>query len=624
MSQKRAKSRLADIFRLVFISAVAFVAIIGIVAERLGLLEAVVEIIPAPVALAAMLLGGYPVFRGAYNGLKAKLINADLLMSLGIIGAAAIGEFVASALIAFFINIAHFIERFTVKKSREAIKELVKLAPKTAHVKRDEQEIDIKVEELTLGDIVIVKPGENMPADGIVIAGLSSVNQASVTGESIPVQKKSGDKVFAGTINEHGVLQVKVVKVGEDTTLGKIITLVEEAIASKSRLQIFADRFATYFLPIVIVAVVLTYLVSRNLIYSIAVLVVACPCSVALATPLAVVASAGNAAKRGLLIKGGLYLEALAKVDVVAVDKTGTLTIGKPKVTDIITFSENEEKIIQLAAAVEKYSEHPLATAILEEAKARNICVTDPEKFMVTPGKGITGEVQHQRILLGNRQLIEEKEIKLPVEALRKIEELESQGKTVLLLAQESHVTGLIAVADIVRKEAPKSIQKLEELGIKRFILLTGDNERTAVAVAKQLGISEYKANMLPEDKIEYLKTLQAQRLRVAMIGDGVNDAPALAQADVGIAMGAIGTDVAIEAAHVVLMQDNWEQIPEAIRIGRRAYNTIKQNITFGILFDLIGMSLASIGIIGPVLGSALESLTDIFVFLNSAKLLRK
>ncbi|MBS7636817.1 cation-translocating P-type ATPase [Candidatus Bathyarchaeota archaeon] len=624
MSQKLTRLHLANIFRLFFISAVAFVAIIGIITERLGLLEAVLERIPAPIALVAVLLGGYPIFRSAYNGFRAKLINVDLLMSFGIIGAAVIGEFIASALIAFFMNIAHSIERFTVKKSREAIKELVKLAPKTAHVKRDGQEIEIKVEELAPGDIVIVKPGESIPADGIVISGLSSVNQAPVTGESIPVEKKTGDKVFAGTINGHGVLQVKVLKVGEDTTLGRIITLVEEAIAHKSRLQIFADKFTTYFLPIVIVAVGLTYLLSQNIVYAVAVLVVACPCSVALATPLAVVASAGNAAKKGLLIKGGLYLEALAKVEVIAVDKTGTLTIGKPNVTDIITFGESEKEVIRLAAAVEKYSEHPLATAILEKAKALNINVNDPEKFMVLPGKGIIAEVQHQRILLGNSQLIEERGIKLPTETLRKIHEMESQGKTVLLLTRNSHVVGLIAVADMVRGEVPKAIEKLKKLGIKRFVLLTGDNERVAAAVAKQLGISEYKANMLPEDKIEYVKALQAQGLRVAMIGDGVNDTPALAQADVGIAMGAAGTDIAIEAAHVVLMQDNWEQIPEAIRIGRKTYNTIKQNITFGILFNLIGMSLASIGVIGPILGSALESLPDVFVFLNSSKLLRE
>lgn len=620
----RGKSHLGDAIRLAFVGVIGVMALVEIVVERLGLLEVAVEGIPAPLALAAVLIGGYPIFKSAYLGLRAKSINTDLLMSLGIVGAAAIGEFVSSALIVFFMLIAHFLEKFTMGKAREAIKELMGLAPKTARLWRHGEETEVGVEELRPGDIVIVRPGEKIPVDGKVVAGLSSVNQAPITGESIPVEKKPGDEVFAATINELGVLQIEVANVGEDTTLGKIIGLVEEAEAAKAPVQKFADRFTTYFLPIVVSAAAITYLVSRNPVFAIAVLVVACPCAVALATPLAVVASVGSGARRGLLIKGGLYLEALAKIDTVVVDKTGTLTFGRPKVTDVLSLKGlSKARIVGLAASLEKYSEHPLASAVLTEARVLNLTVPEPERFEVLPGRGIVGRTGGELIALGNRLLMGAKAVEIPAEAHRQAEALESQGKTVLFLAREAKVVGLIAVADVIRDEVPQAIQELKGLGIKHLMLLTGDNERTASAIAERLGIPEYKANLLPQDKIEEVKRLQGQGRKVAMIGDGINDAPALAQADVGIAMGVAGTDVALEAATVALMRDDWSQVPQAIRVGRRTFRTIKQNLAFGVLFNVIGITLASIGILTPVLAAAAQSLPDVAVFLNSSKLLR-
>ncbi len=612
--------RLFAMIRLLFVGGVGLLALLEIVAERLGWLEPVNDLVPAPLALTAVLLGGYPIFKSALLGLRARSVNVDLLMTIGIVAALSIGEFVSAALLVLFILIAHFLESFTTDKARAAIRELVALTPQRACILRDGIEVEIPAGELRPGDMVIVRPGEQIPADGMVVDGRSAVNQASITGESIPVEKSAGDDVFAATLNELGALRIKVTKVGADTTLGKIIRLVEEAESAKAPVQRFADRFTAWFLPIVIIAAVLTYLISGNIVFTIAVLVVACPCAVALATPLAVVASVGSAARRGLLIKGGLYLEALAKVDTVLVDKTGTLTFGRPEVTDVI--GDNGAQLAALAAGLERYSEHPLATAILAEAAQRGLPLPQPEDFAVVPGKGVTGMVDGRFALLGNRALLAANRVDVPSGLEEQAARLERQGKTVVFAAQDSVALGIIAVADVIRDEVPGAIETLKQMGIHHLIMLTGDNERTATAVAGQLGI-KYRAELLPQDKIAVVQELQAQGCRVAMIGDGINDAPALTQADVGIAMGVAGTDVALEAADVALMRDDWSQIPEAILIGRRAFRTIKQNISFGVVFNIFGIGLASVGILAPVMAAAAESLPDVAVFLNSSRLLR-
>ncbi|NOZ50809.1 MAG: cadmium-translocating P-type ATPase [Chloroflexi bacterium] len=617
-------ARLFSIIRLAFVGVIGLLALLEIVAERLGLLEPVVDLVPAPVALAAVLIGGYPIFKSALLGLRARSINVDLLMAIGIVAAASIGEYVSAALLVLFILIAHFLESFTTDKARAAIRELVALTPKQARVLRQGREIEIRAEALNPGDIVIVRPGENIPADGQVIDGHSSVNQAPITGESIPAEKGPGDEVFAATLNELGSLRVKVTRVGANTTLGKIIRLVEEAEGAKAPVQRFADRFTAYFLPVVITAAVLTYLISGNIVFTIAVLVVACPCAVALATPLAVVASVGSAARRGLLIKGGLYLEALARVDTVLMDKTGTLTLGKPQVTDVVATTDDRTAadLLRLAGGLERYSEHPLAGAILSETERRRISLPQPQEFVVVPGQGVTAHLEGQAILLGNRKLMAAHGVSLPSTLEERAIALEHEGKTVVFLAQGDVVLGLLAVADVIRPEVPAAIAALKGLGIRHLLLLTGDNERTAAAVAAQLGV-DYQADLLPQEKIAVVQQLQAAGRKVAMIGDGINDAPALTQADVGIAMGVAGTDVALEAADVALMRDDWSQIPEAILVGRRAFRTIKQNISFGVVFNIVGISLAAVGILAPVMAAAAESLPDVAVFLNSSRLLR-
>lgn len=619
----------AGIARFAFIAAVAGLALVGILVERLGILNGVVAQIPAPIAVLAILIGGYPIFKSALLAARARQINADLLMTVAITGASILGEFVSAALIVFFMSIAHFLENFTTERSRAAIRQLIALAPKTARIKRNGAEIEIPVDQLHAHDTMSVRPGERLPADGVVVDGASAVDQSPITGESMPVEKRIGDAVFAGSVNQRGVLQVNVTRVGRDSMLGKIIRLVEEAEAAKAPVQKFADRYSVLYLPVVVGAAMLTFLVTQNPTNAIAVLVVACPCAIALATPLAVVASVGRAARQGILIKGGLYLESLAKVDTLVMDKTGTLTFGKPKVTDVVSCSklqvsgEDSETILRLAAAAEKFSEHPLASAILEEANTRGIAIDAPSSFEVIAGQGVIARLNGDEIVFGNQHLMEARGIVVGEELRARAAELEREGKTVMLLSSNSHAAGLIAVADQVREQVPDALKRLQALGIKRMILLTGDNQRVASALAKKLDV-EFRAEMLPENKIDFIRELQSKGHRVAMIGDGINDAPALAQADVGIAMGVAGTDVAMEAAHIALMTDEWENVPAAIRLARRAFRTIQQNIAFGLLFNFAGLTLASTGILTPVMAAAAQSLPDVAVFLNSSKLLRK
>jgi len=634
-AQQNRAALLADRARLAFIGAVGLLAVVAFVAERTGLVEAALERVPPWLALLAVLAGGVPIFVAAIKALLARQITADVLMAVGITAATALGEFAAAAMIVFFMTIAHFLESFTTERSREAIRSLMRIAPKTARVLRDGAEVEVSIEQVQPRDRVLVRPGEQIPVDGRVLTGHSSVDQAPITGESLPVEKNEGDKVFAGTLNQLGMLTVDVTCIGRDTTLGKIVRLVEEAEASKAPVQKFADRYSSYFLPVVLGIGLLTMLVTRDPRHGIAVLVVACPCAVALATPLSVVASMGAAARHGILIKGGLYLEALARVDTVVVDKTGTLTLGKPSVTQILNLESQisaqaastqnpTSEILALAASLERYSEHPLAGAVIAEASARGLPLDGARDFAAIPGKGVTARVNGDVVCVGTRSLLDERSVQVSADDARRAEELEVQGQTVLWLARGTEALGLIAVADVIRPEVPSAIAELKKLGVRRIVLLTGDNERTAQAVAAQLGIREVRANLLPQDKIEAVRELQAEGRKVAMIGDGINDAPALAQANVGIAMGAAGADVALEAAHVALMRDDWRQVPEAIRVGRRTFRTIQQNITFGVLYNIAGVSLAALGILPPVLAAAAQSLPDVAVFLNSSRLLRR
>ncbi len=575
-------------------------------------------------SIIAIVVGGYPLIKHAYIDLREKAITADVFMALGVVAATAIGEFRSAAIIAFFMLISEFIDSFTMEKSRKAIKDLIDMAPKTARVKRGDTEVEIPVEEVKKGDIVVVKPGEKIPVEGVIISGRGSINQAPITGESIPVEKKEGDVVYAATINQLGVLFIKVTHTGQDTTYARIIKLVEEAESSKAPVQRIADKFATYFTPAILAIATLTFLITWKITNAIAVIVVACPCTVAIATPLAVVASMGRAAKKGIIIKGGRYLEALAKVDTIVMDKTGTVTMGDPVVTDIEGFAEHDDKeIISCAAAVERYSEHPLAKAIIKKTAEIGAAVPEPEEYRVVPGMGIEATVNGKRIILGSRDMLRNKNI-VPSEGVEKyILEKEEEGKTALLLSHDGIVCGVISVADIIREGSIEAISSLKKLGFDEPIMLTGDNPRTANAIASSLGIKNVMARLLPEDKVNKIKELTSKGRRVLMVGDGINDAPALAQAHVGIAMGAVGSDAAIEASDVALMRDEWKQVPEAVTIGRKTFSIIKQNLAVGIIFNLVGITLASTGVLSPAMAAVAHVMPDVLVFLNSSRLLK-
>jgi Cd2+/Zn2+-exporting ATPase/Cu+-exporting ATPase len=579
--------------------------------------------LPFDIAILGVIIGGIPIFRDFYFSIRAKTITVDTPFTIAIIASLAIGEFLTAGVLVFWMLIGKIFDEFTTERARRAIKELIDLAPKTARIKRNGEEVEVDIEEILPDDIVIIRPGERIPVDGVVIAGQGSVDQSPITGESLPVEKRAGDEVFAGTINELGALQVKSIKVGEDTMLAKIIELVEEAESAKAPVQRVADRFAAYFTPAVLGAGVITYLLTGRIMTSLAVMVAACPCAVALAAPLAIVASFGRAAKKGIIIKGGIYLEALARINTIVMDKTGTITFGEPRVTDVLSLDKTDEReIIRLAASVEVLSEHPLASALVAEAKRLSLPVIEPEDFQTLPGMGVVAEINGEEVVLGNPRLLKERAISMLPEARLKAQSLEEQGKTVMFLAQDSRVRGMIAVADVIRDEALMAIEELRSIGIKHLVMLTGDNQTTAAAIAKRLGI-EYRAELLPQHKVEEIKRLQAVGRKVAMIGDGINDAPALAQADVGIAMGVAGADVAIETADVALMRDDLQQVPEAIRIGRRTFSVIKQNLGEAVVFNALGITLAAVGILPPAMAALAHILPDIAVFLNSSRLFR-
>lgn len=613
------------LLRLAFVGVVSLIALVEITGESLGLFHRVEIVVPVPLALAVVIIGGYPIFWSALQGLRRRQITINAVMSVGILAAAATGEVISAALIVFFMLVARYLEGKTTGRARRAIAELAELAPKTARVKREGVEETIAVAALSLGDQVVVRGGEQIPIDGLVLLGQAIVNQAPITGESLPVEKNTGDEAFAGTLIERGYLEVTVQRTGAQTALGRIIHLVEEAETQKSPVQKFADRFSAVFLPCVLTLAGLTFLISHHPEAAVAVLVAACPCAVGLATPLSVVAAVGAGARRGLLIKGGLALEQLAKVDTLVVDKTGTLTTGRAQVTGLVRFDEQmrEDELLAWAAAFEHTASHPLASAILQAAAERGVPVPEIDQVEVRPSRGIVGQVHGETWLLGAWRLLEEEGVHLSRQQQCQLTALEEAGQTVLVLVRSGQVLGAVAVADTLRSEVRPALARVRALGITRLIVLTGDNERAAQAMAKAAGIDEVHANLLPEDKIALIRRLQSEGRRVLMVGDGINDAPALTAASVGIAMGTIGTAVAQEAADVALLRDDWRQVPEAIQLGRRTARTIRQNIFFGVGFTMLVMGLASFGLISSIIAAASQSFPDVAVALNASRLLR-
>jgi Cd2+/Zn2+-exporting ATPase/Cu+-exporting ATPase len=605
--------RIITFFGIVF-GAVLFVAVIG---EWLGLFESLTKRVPWPFWLVFVVVGGWPVLSEVVRAGLRRRVTSHTLMTVGMLAAMAVGEWAAAVIVVFFMRVGEFVESFTAEQARRAVKNLTAMAPQTARVERDGTEIEVPVADVRVGETILVRPGEKIPVDGVVVSGQATVDQATITGESIPVEAGPGTKVFAATIASLGSLRVRAQKVGEDTTFGRVVKLVEEAEANRGDVQRFADRFSGYYLPVVMSVALFTYILSRNPLATAAVLVVVCSCSFALATPLAMIASIGAGARRGLLIKGGKYLEALNRADVLLLDKTGTLTLGRPEVTEIIPFTGfSSDEVLALAASAERYSEHPLACAVRDAAKVRNLPFGDPEDFESVPGIGVRAWVNDRLVAVGSRRII------LESDSLSSLPDLEAQGKTTLYVVCDGKPAGVLAAADTLRPEVPAAITEMRRLGMQRIELLTGDNKRTAASVAEGLGLY-YRANLLPEDKIAIVKEYQTKGHVVVMVGDGVNDAPALAQADVGIAMGAAGSDISIEAAHVALMREDWTLVPELFRIARRTMGVVRLNLVFTACYNVAGLSLAASGLLPLTLAAALQSLPDLGILANSSRLLR-
>jgi Cu+-exporting ATPase len=601
---------LGGVFALI-LSAVVF-------GEFLGWFDFLNEHVPFPLGLMLVLAGGFPVFVNVLRAGLRRQITSHTLMTLGVLAALSVGQWATAALVVLFMRIGDVVENFTAKSARRAIRELASLAPQTARVERDGVEVEVPISQVKVGEIVIVRPGEKIPVDGEVIDGQATLDQSAITGEAMPIEAARGRRVYAATIAKLGSLRIRAEQIGMDTTFGRVIKMVEEAEAHRADVQRLADRFSAWYLPVVAVIAALTFLLSRNPLSTAAVLVVACSCSFALATPVAMLASIGASARRGLLIKGGKTLELLARADVLLVDKTGTLTLGQPQVIDVISLNGlTRAEILTLAASAERYSEHPLAAAVRTLAQRENIPLPEAQDFQAVPGLGVRAVIQGRRISVGNRRLIP------AAEASSIASELEAQGKTLLFLECDDQLAGILAAQDTLRSEVPAALEAVRALGIRHIELLSGDNERTAAALAEELGVA-CRANLLPEQKIEVVKDYQGRGHTVIMVGDGVNDAPALAQADVGIAMGAVGTDVAIEAAHIALMREDWRLVPEVIRVARRTMRVVRMNLAFTALYNLVGLSLAAFGILPPVLAAAAQSLPDIGILGNSARLLRQ
>lgn len=607
---------------------ILFIIVVG---EGLGLFEAISHRIPWPVSLLIVILIGYPAFVKVIRATLNRQIISHTLMSLGVLAAIAVGEWATAAVVAFFMRVGDYVEGFTTERARQAVKDLTILAPQTARLLEQGEEVEVPIDQIQVGDLVIVRPGEQIPVDGRVISGHAIVDQATITGESMPIEAGPGIQVFAATIASHGSLQVEATHIGSDSTYGRVIKLVEEAEANRGDIQRLADKFSTYYLPVVIGVALLTLLIRRDPMATAAVLVVACSCAFALATPIAILASVGVGAKQGLLIKGGKYLEILPKADVLLIDKTGTLTLGKPHITDILPvevesgtnptkIEEFQDKVIGLAASAERYSEHPLAEAVRLEAFQRGISLMEISGFESIPGKGIDARLFRDTVSVGNHDFIEERcgqNVNFDIS-----EQLQADGKSILYIALNGKLCGVLAAQDILRREVPLAIQSIRDLGITQIVLLTGDNQVSAANLAKHLDIP-YRAELLPEDKIAIVKEYQAKGHTVIMVGDGINDAPALAQADVGIAMGAAGRSIAMEAAHVVMMREDWNLIPQLLSISKRTTRVIKGNIVFTLIYNLIGLTLAAFGILPPILAAAAQSIPDLVILGNSSRLLK-
>lgn len=577
------------------------------------------QLVPVYVLWAAIAVGLYPlVKKAAIEGIRERKIGTELFITVATLTAVLGGEAVAGAVLMVIILIAEFIADLNTERARTSIKNLIGSVPTTAIVREAGREYTVNIANLKAGDIVLVREGEKIPIDGKVIHGNGTVNEAPITGESIPKDKAYDDQVFAGTIVEAGAFDIQVERVGKDTTFARIISFVEDAESHQAPVQKLVDRVAKWLIPAVFAFLIIVYVVTHNILMIVTLLIFTSPAELGLATPLVMIAAIARAARSGVLVKGGIYLESLAKIDTFVFDKTGTLTANKSNVTNIEVFdsSFSKDELLAFAAAADRRSAHPLAKAIVAYAKSKKLSISEPTEYEQVRGRGVKAIVEKKEILVGNSTLLQENGVEVSV--------IGSGSSTPVHISINGKFAGVIMVGDAIRPGARNALEELRNTGVKHIIILTGDNESTAKAVADELGIDEYRANLLPQDKVAIIREIQQTGTKVVMVGDGINDAPALAAADVSIAMGGGGTQAAMEAADIVLMTDDLAKIMIARTISHRAYRTIKENLIAGVgVVHILGITAALLGLIGPIQAAILHLGPDVLVFLNSVKLLK-
>lgn len=585
-----------------------------------------VQPLPFDMAWIAIVLCGVPIILEALIGLVTRFdIKADVLVSLALIASVCIGEDFAAGEVAVIMQLGALLEELTVARARAGIEKLVHLTPRTARILKNGTEVIVPAEQVQVGDLLRVLPGEVIPVDGVILSGQTSVNQAVMTGESLPVDKGPGDTVSSGTVNQFGGFEMRAARVGEDSSIQRMIRLVQSADAGKAKIVGLADRWATWIVVIALTAAALTWLVTGQIIRAVTILVVFCPCALVLATPTAIMAAIGNATKHGFLVRQGDALERLAGVSRITFDKTGTLTCGKPRVVRVQSMLPqlSDTDLYRLCGAAEQFSEHPLGKAVVACFREKHGDLPNAEAFQMIPGRGVSAVVDEKHILAGNLELLREQGALPDAEIIQETEHFLSRGCTVIYVAVDGVPVGFLALSDTLRQESAPMIRCLHDLGAEP-VLLTGDRETAAAAIAQQLHIQEVHANCLPEDKLNYIKACQQEHRQVCMIGDGINDAPALKAADVGIAMGGVGSDIAVDAADIVLVDDEIRELPHLIALSKRMMQTIKLNMTFSMTLNFLAITLAVIGTLNPVVGALVHNAGSVLVITNSAFLLKR